>query len=220
MNTIELIRAFRVATDDREQEYLFDDLMVRDWLREAEDEAAIRRKLIFEGSNPQMCEIKTVPGTQTYKLHPRWHLVTAAFLLDDGCSPRHRVPLTLRSRDALNQQCPNWRVDDQRAPWAAARQDGSLEVAGRISRPGTLFLEGYRLPMRPMEDRPEIHDAHHRHLIDWALFRAYSVPDTEVLNPTASQLALARFEAYFGLRVDADLRRDTVDDQEHHNKAW
>lgn len=225
MKTSDLIRAFRVATDDLEQEYLFKDPEVLEWLSEAEDEAAIRKKLLFEGSDPAMCEIAVEPGIQTYKLHPRWHLVTAAALLNDGCSARDRVPLSLRSREDLDQSWPGWRFDDCRGPRAIALQDGSLEVAGRIERAGVLHLHGYRLPMQPMDleqrDRgPEIHAVHHRHLIDWALFRAYSVPDTEGLNPGQAQRALDRFEAYFGIRVDGDLRRDATADQPHRNALW
>ncbi|MDI3512626.1 MAG: hypothetical protein PWQ61_3393 [Betaproteobacteria bacterium] len=88
---------------------------------------------------------------------------------------------------------------------------------------GLLKLEGYRLPLAPMvlssAENPEINAAHHRHLVQWALHRGYSVPDSEIFDATRSSLALAEFERYFGLPVDSDLRRAERIDVEHHNVA-
>jgi hypothetical protein len=224
MKTAALVAAFRRATDDKVAAFNFQEPDILEWLREAEDEAAMRKRLLFEACDPQMCEVSVEAARQSYRLHPRWFLITKAWHGDAGCRPRDRRELVIRSRGALDALLPDWRTDDSRRPWAITLHGGVLQMAGWVSRPGTVFLEGYRLPMKPLGEseasQPEIHEIHHRHLIDWALYRGYSVPDSEVLNPQESQLALARFEAYFGLRVDADLLQDTVDDQVHHNQAW
>lgn len=63
-----------------------------------------------------------------------------------------------------------------------------------------------------MTDTPEINKAHHRHLVNWVLHRAFSVPDEEFVDPEKSVRALDNFEQYFGLRPDSDLRRMTRHD--------
>lgn len=224
MNTAALIAAFRRATDDKVAGYLFQDDDILEWLREGEDEAAMRRRLLFEASNPLMCEVPVDAQHQTYQLHPRWFLITKAWHGDAGASPRDRCELMIKSRGQLDALRPHWRTDNDRRPWAITRHGSQVQLAGTASRAGLLYLEGYRLPMRPLgegeDSKPEILEIHHRHLIDWALYRGYSVPDSEVLNPPEAASALARFEAYFGLRVDADLLQDTVDDQVHVNALW
>ena len=67
---------------------------------------------------------------------------------------------------------------------------------------------------------PEIATLHHDTLVHWALHRLSSVPDSELFDPVRSTAALAEFTSYFGPEPDADLRRITRHDQEHHNLAW
>ncbi|MNR69382.1 hypothetical protein D3C85_1945780 [compost metagenome] len=52
------------------------------------------------------------------------------------------------------------------------------------------------------------------------LHRAYGKQDADTFDPARSQRALEAFEQYFGLRPDADLRRDQQANQVHHNVAW
>ena len=87
---------------------------------------------------------------------------------------------------------------------------------------GLLLLEGYRLPLEPISvlDRPEIHQAHHFNLVDWALYRGYSRPDSDVMDLERAALHERAFSAYFGDRTDSDLRRITREDGIHHNQAW
>ena len=54
---------------------------------------------------------------------------------------------------------------------------------------------------------PEIHSRHHRNLIDWALYRAYSKRDADGMNESKAAFHLALFERNFGLRPDANVAR-------------
>ncbi|MNV63001.1 hypothetical protein D3C71_1555760 [compost metagenome] len=86
-----------------------------------------------------------------------------------------------------------------------------------------LRLEGYRLPLAALEqdsDEPEIHKGHHRHLVDWALHRAFSVPDADTFDPKRAGDAEAAFAAYFGLPPDSDMRRTTRHDQDHQTTVY
>ena len=88
---------------------------------------------------------------------------------------------------------------------------------------GTLHIEGYRVPLKALEndtDKPELHEAHHRHLVHWALHRAFTKPDSETIDPQRAAAAEAAFTRYFGPSPDADLRRSTRHDEVQTNKAF
>lgn len=57
---------------------------------------------------------------------------------------------------------------------------------------------------------------HHPHLVEWALHKAFSVPDAEFFDPNRAQIAEAKFIDYFGERPDSDLRRITREDVPQH----
>jgi hypothetical protein len=54
---------------------------------------------------------------------------------------------------------------------------------------------------------PEIGAQHHYRLLDWVKHRAYGLPDTDTFDKGRSLTHLAAFEAYFGPRPDANLRK-------------
>ena len=86
---------------------------------------------------------------------------------------------------------------------------------------GMLAIECYRLPLAKIEDadKPEIGRAHHRHLVQWALHRAFSRPDTELFDAARSEKAFIAFERMFGKHPDANLRRSYSANTPMHNKA-
>lgn len=215
-----LIADFRVRVDDRIEPYLFDDEVVTPWLNEAEHEAAIRRRLIREAANPAICEIAVSAGVGDYGLHPSVFEVSYQAFKAAGATTRTKLHLV--TREWLDRHVRDWRDADDGEP-AYLVQDGlRLRLVPAPSIDGTLFIEGYRTPLADMEndsDTPEIADAHHRHLVQWALFRGYSVPDKEVFDPERAAQAEAEFTRYFGARPDADLRSDTRMDESHHNAA-
>lgn len=54
---------------------------------------------------------------------------------------------------------------------------------------------------------PEIHANHHRLLVEWVLFHAYSKRDEDIYDPSKASVHEARFAAAFGMRPDANVRR-------------
>ena len=103
-------------------------------------------------------------------------------------------------------------------PQFAVQDDTSIRLIPTPDVDGVLRLEGYCVPMVDMvlpTDAPKIHRAHHVYLIQWALHKAFSVPDTEFFDAERSAIALEDFENYFGLRPDSDLRRITREDKPH-----
>lgn len=225
MNLVALIATVRTDADDFPQDKAEKDALMRTadiigWLNEAEEEACIRKNLIFEGENEDLCVIDVDVGQQAYPLSDAWHLITRAWLTsEDSACP---VMLNLCTRDALDRRRPDWRTHVQ-SPTDLIVYDTKVEFGSPLAKAWTLHLEGYRLPIKPManatKDSPEIARPHHLYLRHWALHRGYSVPDSQLFNPDKAAKALAEFERYFGARPDADLRKDWYSDDPHTNTA-
>ena len=220
MTLDDLIRRFRVRANDMAQPHLFADQDVIDWLNDAEEQACVRGRLLREDALPEMCRIVLEAGKSTYKLHQKLYEISHLRVLpQNGGRSRH---LLIKTREWLDAEMPDWR-DSNRPAMFAIQDDISLRVVGKVDDGDALALECYRLPLKPMEadnSKPEIHIAHHDHLIDWALHRAFSVPDAETFDPNRAALAEQAFTAYFGSRPDSDLRRSTRHDEVQTNKAF
>ena len=220
MTLEDLIRRFRVRANDMAQPHLFADQDVIDWLNDAEEQACVRGRLLREDALPEMCRIVLEAGKSTYKLHQKLYEISHLRVLpQNGGRSRH---LLIKTREWLDAEMPDWR-DSNRPAMFAIQDDISLRVVGKVDDGDALALECYRLPLKPMEadnSKPEIHIAHHDHLIDWALHRAFSVPDAETFDPNRAALAEQAFTRYFGPLPDSDMRRITRHDVAHHNATF
>jgi hypothetical protein len=222
MTRDELIAVFRIDTQDTVgPRFFFETPWVAQWLAEAEAEAAIRGRLLHEAQSPRVCEIDVSAGVSVYPLHSALYEISHIAFRPAGASRRERV--VLASAEELDRTWPSWR-DEQGQPRYAIQGDTSIRLAPMPDAAGTLLLEGYRLPLKSLAESgtssPEIHQAHHRHLIAWAKYRAFSIPDSETLDLGKAGDALREFTGYFGERPDSDLRRITREDGPHHNVAW
>lgn len=205
-------------THDGAQPYFWADEDIAAWLTDAERHACIRGRLLREDSNPAICSIALNPVQHTYELHP-----TVYELIHARCKPSSGKPrrLCIATRELLDAQKPQWR-DDESPAWGLIQDDTTVRIAGKIATGDELQIECYRLPLRPlsaMTDKPEIHPAHHEHLLQWALHRAFEVVDAETLDSTRAVKAEQEFTKYFGMLPDSDLRRDTRFDVVQHNRA-
>lgn len=220
MTLAELIAQFRVDSDDLAAGQLSSDANITAWLNEAEDEAAIRAQLIHDVSTVAVCSIAVTAPTSVYTLHSAILDITRAVFTPTGSTTEYELYLT--DRIEQDRTHPGWRtlVD---IPHEAIQLDTTLQLGCIPSTSGTITLEAHRLPLLPIEDRasesPEIGRVHHRHLVQWALHRCYSRPDTEVFNPNKAATALAEFERVFGLRPGPSYRRDSQANRPQHNKA-
>lgn len=219
MNLQSLIKQFRHDADDAVIPYRAEDEAVTGWLNEAEQEACIRGRLLHESANPAVCQIAITTGIAHYSLHPTLYEIDYLAFKPTGDTRRSDVQLL--SCEELDRIEPGWRERTGR-PDYAIQSDTALRLAFTPDTTGMLFMEGFRLPLAAMtaiSDEPEINAAHHSKLVHWALHRAFSVPDSETIDPARAQLAERAFSQYFGLRPDADLRRATRQDVEHHNRV-
>lgn len=217
MKLEDLIERFRLETSDTAEPYLWPDELVTAWLNDALDEACIRGRLIREDANTDVCEIELTQGQQTYPLHSSLYEIIEI----------RRVPLVGRpevlklvSREQLDRAGVDWRYETRQTCYAI-QDDTSIRFVGGLTTGDMIHMDVYRLPLDPIatdSDEPEIHRAHHVHLLQWAYHKAYSVPDTEVFDPQRAAKAEDEFTRYFGIRPDSDLRRITREDFVQHNE--
>ena len=222
MTLEDLIHRFRIdATDTVPNPYLFADEWITEWLNEAEQEAAIRGRLIYEASDAAVCQIAVTAGTNTYPLHASLYELVAPRFQVTG--ETRSEPLDLITREELTRTRPDWRNDEDDRPRFIIQDDTRVTLWPVPNQDGKVLLEGYRLPLAQMSsdtDTPEINAAHHRHLVHWALHRAFSRPDSDTIDPTRAGLAEQAFTRYFGLRPDSDLRRATRSDEPQTTKVF
>lgn len=214
-----LIASFRADTDDYAIPPLWPDTEVLRFLAEAEDEGCIRGGLIFDNSSA-FCTIAIAAGEQTKTLDALILSIDYASLTD---AAGNVYVLNPTDRIEMDRTRPDWRTAARR-PDGFIHDDKTLTLNAPADAAYTLKLEVRRLPLVAIDSAdsvPEIHAMHHRHLVQWALHRAYSKPDTETLNKGKAEEAEARFEKYFGPRPDASIRRKQLANRPHHNKpCW
>jgi hypothetical protein len=232
MSTLgQLVKDFRVDSDDRprdlngkKDDLLWPDEDVKRWLGEAEEEAAIRKRLLYDDYTLAMVRIDVTAGVSSYPLDPRMFEVSKARLLN-ATTGRHVEDLFITTREQLDLECLGWR-DERRQPELFIQDDTRIVLPGIVDKAYTLRIEGYRTPLKPMEAcsadsvKPEIAVLHHRYLVKWALYRAYSKQDADTLDPARADRALGDFEAYFGKRPMADMHRRMQANQPHHTRSY
>jgi hypothetical protein len=231
MTLDDLISSFRVDADDqardlngKQGDLLWADADLERWFGEAEEEAAVRKRLLYDDYTLAIVRINVLAGQSSYPIDPRFFEISKARLLNADTG-RFLEDLYITTRDALDQECQYWR-DERRRPERFIQDDTRIVLPGIVDRAYTLRIEGYRAPLVPITAdsdgsvEPEIAAIHHRFLVHWVLHRAYSKPDSEVFNPQKAAIALGAFEQYFGLRPDADLRKDQQANRPHHNTSW
>jgi len=207
----ELIRRFRVEANDKVEPYFNADEDVKAWLNDALIEACIRGRLIYEYNMKTAVQ----PNKSTYPLSKIYEIVRIWFIPADQSVSRQ---LSISSPTSLDQTYyENW-ADLKGLPQFVIQTDTKIRLVPEPDMAGEIKIEGYRtaVAMESNSDEPEINPLHHVYLIQWALYKAYSVPDSEFFDPNRAALAEQAFTDYFGIRPDSDLRRATREDVPHH----
>lgn len=218
----ELVRKFRELSQDEVTPYLWEDDFVLDCLNEGEREAADRARILYDDS----LDVTVTAGQARYAVDPRIIDIERAALTAEGS---RRMPLRLKLFDRLelDWKTPPRTCHEAGLPWDGPfglvwDGNGMVEIVATPRRNGVLSLGAYRLPLAwfDWDGTPEIPEAHHMGLVDWALFRAFSIPDADEANERLAAFYLDRFERNFGRQVDARKRRTRRADKPHVNKLW
>jgi hypothetical protein len=229
MDVPAFIAEFRSRTTDNAATYLWSDAFVLGVLNEALDEACERGRLLKDRTTAACSTLTMLTGVSDYPLHPSVIWVERVFdttrnrtLVEtsveelDGLyyTPRPGAPGTqLLHLSGVSQ---SWEIL-QGEPSLYLQEEGSLRLVAKpdaLHNSQTLTLTVYRRQLNPRtlatgayNTAPEIPDRYHLRLMDWMLYRAYSVPDAETLNKVKAAEFFAMFEASFGKRIDANVQR-------------
>ena len=215
MEASQIIADFRREADDNVSPYHNSPETVLAWLSEAEREAAVRARLIYDRSTPGIARVDLVPGQSEYALSPLWFDIDEVYLDRSDLLPGYRPKRLCRhdtrqvqGRD-LHRPSSNlhgYAIDGQKLTVFPV-PDTSY---GAAMYPSKLLLGGYRLPLYDIEDlsdEPEIPVVHHDGLVQWMLYRCYSQVDTELYDQDRGARAYNIFESRFGERPSANALR-------------
>lgn len=200
----QLIEECREELDDEVGPHLWEDSVLTRHLNEAVEEACVRARLLVESSRADICKIPLLPGQADYTLHPSVLVIRRA-VLSDGVSD----PLCRTTSNALDGHCRRWREEQGKPEYIVRdRQARGITVVPVPTEPVDLELTVWRMPaadevMEDEDDEPVIDVTHHRKLVHWACFRAFTKKDSERNSPEDAQLHYTLFEQYFGERPTA-----------------
>jgi len=227
MTLEDLIDACRSDADDRADPPLFSDEDLAGWLNEAETEAAIRARLLFDDSY----SINVVRDQSGYPFNKLFLINRAALynvVVAEPARPsasRFERVLIPTTREQISQINVDWRTSSG-CPEYFIQEETRVFLPCLVDRAYLLKLEGYRVPLVPMnadlaeQVKPEIQPIHHRGLVNWALFRGYSRPDSETFNPGKAADAEGRFERQFGKNPGANMLKNSQANRPHFNTLW
>ena len=217
-----LITSFRRDAGDATAPYFFTDEEIIDWLNEAEDEACERARLIFDGTNQAICKLQFNPGSRVARLHSSiLEIVDIKWVTADTGSTQ-ALRLTSRTHEETSGAFGR-NSSDTGLPVLALHDEGMLSLWPVPNVSGYVWLQCYRRPIAQMSqsrDSPEIQEQHHKYLVQYALHRAFEVPDAETFDQTRSEKALRIFERRFGLGSMATVARRSRADQPRVNPAF
>lgn len=181
---------------------------------QAEREACERAKLLQD-----IITIPVTAGKETYKLHPKTLEVHSVAL--DGRF------LTGVSRTRLDELHPRgWNTKTGRPELFIDPYQRSLTTFPIPVADGSLEVVFYRYPVEDManpDDEPEVDERFHFDMIDWMEYLAYSKNDPETQDLEAAKRAAANFASKFGVKIDANVRRQQRDRRSHQvrfNPNW
>lgn len=207
MELSQIEAAFRRQADDLVEPFLVSSEDVALYASEAEREACVRAKLLFDSTTTEVVEYPVSANQGVIDLHAAVDVITSARFLS-GSGGRWRE-LELTGLDWVEEQC-DWQGRRSSKPSHLVHLRKQVRIWPTPSMAGTLRLDVYRLPLLPMEDpddEPEIDEEHHEGLVNWMLHKAFSRPDAELFDLQRAANSLGMFIEQFGERDTAEVRR-------------
>jgi hypothetical protein len=207
MTLQDLINNYRKVFADEKTTYDFDNTIITGWFNEAVMEAC-RRSLLIVDSNASFCTIPTATGNFQFALDPRIIFIQRVKVASQD------LPLWEATLAQLDVYTPGWEGKAASAPqvFFTDQKPLTLSVYPKFSKTDSLKLTVAREPVSPMAamtDSPEIPARFHRQLLDWVLYRAINVRDSDIetgINPQTKWTAqdhLAAFTQSFGERPES-----------------
>ncbi len=182
-------------TDGRQLDAGWARSLIEDYINEAEYEACERLNIIFDSSS-SICSINTNPATKSYLIDSKVVGIKSISFTDSALND---YEVNYREKHEFAKVNPSFKALPFTENKSVFIDNYTLETAG-VPTSGTLHLEVYRTPLAnaSVSGRFEIPDKYHASLLDWAKYKAFSNPDTDIYDEAKAAVFLARFEGSFG----------------------
>ncbi len=189
MNTTELLALFRTEVFDLELPYLWSD----EWVYGAIDASQKQFCRDTNGiADSRSFSITIVPGTEWYAIDPKILKLRDAV---DHATGRD-MPIFSIEKMAENGMKFDLKTGPIQA-LIAGMDEGMLRAWPVPSEPTVIDLRAFRLPLTvEAGDDLEIPEQHHRYILYWAKYLAYSVHDAEAYDKNAAEKYLTLHAAY------------------------
>jgi len=194
MTVAELIAAYRQRVHDDTPPYFADDGRVIALLNQAQTQAALRGKLL-----PHTALISVLAGQETLALPDRLFELSSAHI---GLNGQFLRPLPLTGLEQVQRRKLMPRREPGRPRLGVHDpSQNHLAIYPAPADNAVLEVSGYRLPLVPLvalSDSPEIAAYQQADLVEWVAYSVLSSYDSQLYDPQAAEVALARFAAAFG----------------------
>ncbi len=204
MTLEQLVAECRSRLDDEAAPYLWSESDLVRYINEAENEACIRARLIYDESSAEFSNAALLADQPTVVLDARILAVDRVRLTSTGRT------LERVTRNRLDDQYGGRWENAQGVPRRFFEELGYLRVFPSPTISDELRLSLWRLPSEAMEadeDEPEIAPRFHLQMIDWAIRLAYLKRDADAFDQAKADRHEASFEKSFGPRPDANVQR-------------
>lgn len=205
MTLDELRKELRTLLDDVAQPYLWEDTTLTAYLNEAEREACIRARLIYD-EDGTLTQLSVGAGENTAALDPLILAVDRVYTVVNG---RSRILMRTTVDDLDDQLGSYWKTTTGQ-PSRFYDEQTYLGVCPTPTVDTDLSLAVWRLPLEPMadnDDEPDIAERFHFQLLDWAAHLAFKRRDADAQDQQRAANHEARFTNSFGVRPDANVQR-------------
>ena len=216
MTVGELEILFRTMIDDKEEPFLVSHESFLEYIDEAQEEACIRSRLIFDNFS-SFTEIKIKEGVKKYNLNEKIYVITNAFI-DDG---NETIQLKITDRLEMDRVLPNWRKESGK-PLFLIQYDNHFELNPVPDGVNKLNIECYLYPEKITNAHSslQISSVNHRKLLHWVKYKYYDSQDNDIVDIGKSEKELNMFEKIFGSRPSANNMRSRYLNRPQFNKVY
>lgn len=201
MKLSDLITELRVLLDDEAQPYLWSDPQLTSYLNEAENEACIRARLIYD-EDSDLTRLQAAANDPVLPLNALMLAVDRVYAADRA--------LTRTTSDELdNLHGGRWKTTTGQ-PRRFFEEETYLRLFPTPTADTDVQIACWRLPLDPLtdqDDEPEIHVRFHMQMLDWAAHLAFKRRDADAQDLQRAATHEARFSGSFGIRPDANVAR-------------
>lgn len=195
MNSTDLLNRFRVDVSDVATPYLWGDEEIYQNIDDAQKMFCRLTGGIPDASTAAVTRIAYTAGTASIPLHTSILKIRDVYFLSDGKS------LSVKNYEDLQEA--GFRLDGRQGrPYylvIGMEADKAL-LYPTPTADDTLCLLVDRLPIKPITDagdqKLEVQEEHHLHLLHWVKHLAYSKQDAETFDKKASDDYEAKFRVY------------------------